>query len=202
MIEHTTGLPLDRWFDDAVAMPFGAPLLGYRPTMKFSSQLGGGEKTATRIAPTESNAWRDGVTRHEVHDENAAAMRGVAGHAGLFGTAESVLAISGAWLKAYHSTGCRLEHSLVRQWVAHQNISNSSWALGWDTPSKDSSSGQYFSEQSFGHLGYTGTSLWIDPVKRIEVVLLSNRVHLGHDNNKIRTFRPRIHDLIMQECAT
>jgi serine-type D-Ala-D-Ala carboxypeptidase len=71
--------------------------------------------------------------------------------------------------------------------------------LGWDTPSGQSSSGSHFSERSFGHLGYTGTSLWIDPLCELEVVLLSNRVHPSRRNEKIRAFRPFIHDLVYRE---
>jgi CubicO group peptidase (beta-lactamase class C family) len=76
---------------------------------------------------------------------------------------------------------------------------SSSWALGWDTPSTPSSAGRYFAARSFGHLGYTGTSVWVDPVHELEVVLLSNRVHPSSRNEAIREFRPVIHDLVYQE---
>jgi CubicO group peptidase (beta-lactamase class C family) len=138
-----------------------------------------------------------------VHDENAAAMGGVAGHAGLFGTAESVLAVSGAWLRAYHGRESILERELVRQFTTrHEFVTRSSWALGWDTPSAPSSSGSRFSERSFGHLGYTGTSLWVDPSCELEVVLLSNRVHPSRRNEKIKVFRPYIHDLVYREFVS
>ncbi len=77
----------------------------------------------------------------------------------------------------------------------------SSWALGWDTPSSPSSSGRYFSPDAFGHLGYTGTSLWIDPEKKLIVALLSNRVHPTSRNDKIKAFRPLIHDQIVEELG-
>jgi CubicO group peptidase (beta-lactamase class C family) len=138
-----------------------------------------------------------------VHDENAAAMGGVAGHAGLFGTAESVLAVSGAWLRGYYGRESILERELVRQFTTRQeSAARSSWALGWDTPSAPSSSGSSFSERSFGHLGYTGTSLWIDPLCELEVVLLSNRVHPSRRNEKIKVFRPHIHDLVYREFVS
>jgi CubicO group peptidase (beta-lactamase class C family) len=138
-----------------------------------------------------------------VHDENAAAMGGVAGHAGLFGTAESVLAVSGAWLSGYHGRKSILGGELVRQFTTRQkSAARSSWALGWDTPSVPSSSGSHFSERSFGHLGYTGTSLWIDPLCELEVVLLSNRVHPSRRNEKIKSFRPYIHDLVYREFVS
>jgi CubicO group peptidase (beta-lactamase class C family) len=138
-----------------------------------------------------------------VHDENAAAMGGAAGHAGLFGTAESVLAVSGAWLRGYHGRESILDGELVRQFTARQeSAARSSWALGWDTPSAPSSSGSSFSERSFGHLGYTGTSLWIDPLCELEVVLLSNRVHPSRRNEKIKVFRPCIHDLVYRKFVS
>ena len=125
----------------------------------------------------------------EVHDENAAAMGGVAGHAGLFGTAEAVLAVSGGWLDAYHGRSSILDGELVREFTRRQShVPKSSWALGWDTPTAPSSSGSYLSPESFGHLGYTGTSLRIDPKQELEVVLLSNRVHLSRTNETIRAF--------------
>ena len=96
-----------------------------------------------------------------------------------------------------------LDAKLVRQFTTRQeSAAQSSWALGWDTPSVPSSSGSSFSEQSFGHLGYTGTSLWIDPLRELEVVLLSNRVHPSRRNEKIKTFRPYIHDLVYWEFVS
>jgi CubicO group peptidase (beta-lactamase class C family) len=169
------------------------------------SQFGGARPIidVSRIAPTEQDEWRNRLVHGEVHDENAAAMGGVAGHAGLFGTAESVLAISGAWLRGYHGRESILDGELVREFTTRQeSATRSSWALGWDTPSAPSSSGANFSERSFGHLGYTGTSMWIDPLCELEVVFLSNRVHPDRRNEKIKIFRPQIHDLVYQEFVS
>jgi CubicO group peptidase (beta-lactamase class C family) len=153
-----------------------------------------------RIAPTGFDIWRNRQLQGEVHDENAAALGGVAGHAGLFGTAEAVLAVSGAWLAAYHQRPSILAAHLVQQFATRaSHVPNSSWALGWDTPSTPSSSGSCLSPKAFGHLGYTGTSLWIDPMCELEVVLLSNRVYPTRKNEKIRDFRPLIHDLVYRE---
>ena len=196
LVERLSGMALDRWCEEAIARPIGADPLLFRPV------AGGGQSLpdASRIAPTEQDVWRHRLLRGEVHDENAASMGGVAGHAGLFGTAESVLAVSGAWLRGYHGRESILEEKFVRQFTTRQeSVSRSSWALGWDTPSAPSSSGACFSERSFGHLGYTGTSLWIDPLCELEVVLLSNRVHPTRKNEKIKVFRPFIHDLIHRE---
>jgi len=202
LIERTTGVLLDEWYRRAVTDPLGAVSLLFAPVsgMGISSDPSAGK--AAGIAPTEYDSWRQRLLRGEVHDENAAALGGIAGHAGLFGTAEGVLAVSGAWLDAYHGNDRFFSPDLVRRFVTRQtNVPQSSWALGWDTPSVPSSSGSYFSECSFGHLGYTGTSVWVDPTRKLEVVILSNRVHPSRRNEKIREFRPRLHDLIIREFA-
>lgn len=199
LVERLCGMALDRWCEETIARPLGADPLIFCPT-RGSRQS---PLDLSRIAPTERDERRNRMLRGEVHDENAGAMGGVAGHAGLFGTAESVLAVSGAWLRAYHGKESMLDGALVRQFTTRQESAfRSSWALGWDTPSVPSSSGSCFSEQSFGHLGYTGTSLWIDPLCELEVVLLSNRVHPSRKNEKIKVFRPLIHDLIYQEFVS
>ncbi len=87
----------------------------------------------------------------------------------------------------------------AQQFARRQDSGVSSWALGWDTPSDPSSSGHHFSSDSFGHLGYAGTSLWIDPVRELEVILLSNRVHPTRENKQIKVFRPELHDLVVKE---
>ena len=201
LVERLSGMALDLWCEEAIIRPLRADPLMFCPTAG-RAQLGVARPTvdASRIAPTEQDERRNRFLCGEVHDENAAAMGGVAGHAGLFGTAESVLAVSGAWLRGYHGRESILEGELVRQFTTRQeSAARSSWALGWDTPSAPSSSGSRFSERSFGHLGYTGTSLWIDPLCELEVVLLSNRVHPSRRNEKIKVFRPCIHDLIYEE---
>jgi len=201
LVERLSGMALDPWCEEEIVRPLRAAPMMFCPTAG-RAQLDGIRPIVdvSRIAPTEQDEWRKRLLHGEVHDENAAAMGGVAGHAGLFGTAESVLAVSGAWLRGYHGRKSMLEGELVRQFTTRQeSAARSSWALGWDTPSVPSSSGSHFSERSFGHLGYTGTSLWIDPLCELEVVLLSNRVHPSRRNEKIKSFRPYIHDLVYQE---
>lgn len=204
LVERLSGMTLDLWCEEAIVRPLRAD------PMMFCSTVGRAQFDVvhpsidvSRIAPTEQDEWRNRLVHGEVHDENAAAMGGVAGHAGLFGTAESVLAVSGAWLRGYHGKESLLDRELVREFTTRQeSVVRSSWALGWDTPSPPSSSGSNFSERSFGHLGYTGTSLWVDPLCELEVVLLSNRVHPDRRNEKIKTFRPRIHDLVYREFVS
>lgn len=204
VVERVGGLSLDQFYLERVVKPLRAAVLHFRPCAKtksnFEVSLAG---DVHQVAPTEWDDWRGRLLHGEVHDENAAAMGGIAGHAGLFGTAEAVLAVSGAWLRAYRGQPSILNPELARQFATRQShIPQSSWALGWDTPSVPSSSGSYFSTESFGHLGYTGTSLWIDPKKDLEVVLLSNRVHPSRRNEKIREFRPLIHDLVARNCGS
>ena len=155
------------------------------------------DPVSLNIAPTEHDPWRGRLLQGEVHDENAYVLGGVAGHAGLFGTAEAVAVMTGAWLEGYWGRHSFFHQQLVKEFVTKQG--DSSWALGWDTPTQPSSSGRHFSPESFGHLGFTGTSIWIDPTRALEVILLTNRVHPTRDNNTIREFRPLIHDLVYEE---
>jgi serine-type D-Ala-D-Ala carboxypeptidase len=204
LVERLSGMALDLWCEASISRPLLAAPLMFCPTAG-KAQLGVRCPAidVSLIAPSEQDEWRNRLLCGEVHDENAAAMGGVAGHAGLFGTAESVLAVSGAWLRSYHGRESILDGDLVRQFTTRQESADrSSWALGWDTPSAPSSSGSSFSERSFGHLGYTGTSLWIDPLCELEVVLLSNRVHPTRKNEKIKAFRPYIHDLVYREFVS
>jgi len=194
-VERASGLSFDEYFYEAVARPLGVNALFFNRTGAAASHSRL-SRLDVMIAPTEWDDWRHRMLKGEVHDENAAAMGGVAGHAGLFGTAESVLAVSGAWLAGYHGDRSILDRQLVQEFTTKQSHPRqSSWALGWDTPTTPSSSGSHFSSNSFGHLGFTGTSLWIDPLRKLEVVLLTNRVHPNRSNDSIRVFRPLIHDL-------
>lgn len=202
IIEHSSGQSLNAFFQDHILASLGGARLrfvlkeGLQEFLEWMTEQGGG------VAPTEVDPWRGRLLRGEVHDENAAALGGEAGHAGLFGTAAAVLSITGIWLQAYHGRSSLLTQDLVREFTRRQSqASSSSWALGWDTPSVPSSAGRYFSTRSFGHLGYTGTSVWIDPEQELEVVLLSNRVHPTRKNETIREFRPLIHDLVYCEFA-
>lgn len=201
LVERLTGRSLALFCRERVHGPLRAEPLFFIETVK-GLQAGPRDPPSKfhSVAATEDDPWRGRVLRAEVHDENAYAMGGVAGHAGLFGTASAVLAVSGAWLDSYLGRGSVLSPDLVRHFVTRQDrTAGSSWGLGWDTPSAPSSSGMKFSPNSFGHLGYTGTSLWVDPVRELEVILLSNRVHPTRQNTGIQQFRPLIHDLIYEE---
>jgi serine-type D-Ala-D-Ala carboxypeptidase len=170
-----------------------------------------------RIAPTEMDPWRGRVLRGEVHDENAAVMDGVSGHAGLFGSMEDLLGFaewmlaqadgrsvgqSASWSES-GSTSLPSDRATVRPpvfrtFTTRQNlVPGSSRALGWDTPDSGSSSGSLLSPHSVGHTGFTGTSIWIDFDRRVAIVLLSNRVHPTRNNPRWNPVRAGVADLVM-----
>jgi CubicO group peptidase (beta-lactamase class C family) len=158
------------------------------------------------IAPTENDPWRGRTLRGEVHDENAARLDGVSGHAGLFSSARDLLTF-GDWLLeglGSHDTSAAYVWPpppvSERASVMRQDIpGGSSRALGWDTPSGLSSGGKYISrEHSFGHTGFTGTSIWIDPTRDLVIVLLSNRVNPTRDNDRWGPVRRNVADRVVE----
>lgn len=199
IVERSSRQSISDYFLDHIVCPLGGPRIGFilpERLRAFSDSVA----EIGAVAPTEVDGWRGHLLCGEVHDQNAAALGGEAGHAGLFGSADAVLAISGEWLRAHHGRATILNQAMVQELTQRQKPGgSSSWALGWDTPSAPSSAGRYFAVRSFGHLGYTGTSVWIDPVRELEVVLLSNRVHPSSRNEAIKEFRPAIHDLVCQQ---
>lgn len=175
----------------------------YRPlslkNIFFIPLNGGKRKDNYSYAATEDCSWRGKILDGEVHDENAYALGGVAGHAGLFGTAQDVCCLLGELLDVYtgRSSSGVFERGVVQTFLEPQS-GPGSWALGFDTPSgADSSSGQYFSDQSVGHLGFTGTSFWMDLLRDVIVILLTNRIHPDRENEQIKAFRPLLHDAVM-----
>lgn len=154
------------------------------------------------FAATEFCSWRNKMLQGVVHDENAYALGGYSGHAGLFGTAEEIYGLTRVLMNSYSGKGdSLLKPETVRTFFARQRgfPDNATWALGWDTPSRiHSSAGRYFSTNSVGHLGFTGTSLWMDLERKVTVILLTNRIHPTRKNEKIRIFRPRLHDSVME----
>jgi CubicO group peptidase (beta-lactamase class C family) len=189
VIERVTGQSLEDFTRERIFLPLQADKLVFG-IQKIQGAM------SDQIAPTEDDPWRGRLLHGEVHDGNAAALGGVAGHAGLFGTAQAVGQVTKAWLDSYAGKPSLFQRDVVRQFVKAQP--GISWGLGWDTPSQPSSSGQWFSPESFGHLGFTGTSIWIDPIKELEVIFLSNRVHPTRENQAIKTFRPKLHDVIIR----
>jgi CubicO group peptidase (beta-lactamase class C family) len=150
------------------------------------------------IAPTEHDPWRGRRLVGEVHDENCWALGGAAGHAGLFGTAQAVGDFARVMLQALNGTDSRLASAgTVRLFVTSWGQSTGSRALGWDTMLKTSSCGTKMSATAFGHTGFTGTTLWIDPDRDVYVVFLTNRVNPTRDNTAIQKIRPALHDAVL-----
>jgi CubicO group peptidase (beta-lactamase class C family) len=153
-------------------------------------------------APTEFCPWRKKILVGQVSDENCYILGGVSGHAGIFGNIEGVMKMCGFLLDVWKNkekmeniSSKQLQFFLTRR----QEIKNSTWALGFDTPAQEGSSGgKYLSPKSVGHLGFTGTSFWIDPDRELVMVLLSNRVHPSRENGKIKIFRPLFHNTVIE----
>ena len=153
-----------------------------------------------RIAPTEQDPWRGRLLVGEVHDENAAALGGIAGHAGLFGTAAAVGSYARHLLQVLDGRAGVFRRATLEEFVTKRaDIPGSSRALGWDTMLPTSSCGTLMSARAFGHTGFTGTSLWIDPEKDVYVTLLTNRVHPTRANEAIKHVRPAVHDAVVGE---
>ena len=152
-----------------------------------------------RVAPTELDHWRGRLLVGEAHDENCHALGGVSGHAGLFGTSTAVGKFARDTLLATLGESTYADTQTIQEFVRRTSVPGSSRALGWDTMLTTSSCGRHMSDEAFGHTGFTGTSLWIDPKHNKYVVLLTNRVNPTRENNGIVPFRPRLHDAIMRE---
>ncbi|MBI4477578.1 MAG: beta-lactamase family protein [Acidobacteria bacterium] len=156
-----------------------------------------------RTAPTEVDRWRGRLLCGEVHDENTWALGGAAGPAGLFGTAPAVGRFARAWLRGWRGVDEALaKPETVRLFTTRTGTPGSSRALGWDTMLPTSSCGHMMSPLAFGHTGFTGTSLWIDPEADVYCVLLTNRLHPTRDNERITAIRPAFHDAVMEALAT
>jgi CubicO group peptidase (beta-lactamase class C family) len=153
-----------------------------------------------RIAPTEAGPQRESPLIGEAHDDNCRALGGVAGHAGLFGTAAGIGAFARLMLEArLGREGPLAAPGTVAEFTARQSEPGSSRALGWDTMLPTSSCGSRMSPSAIGHTGFTGTSLWIDPDAGVYVVLLTNCVHPSREGDAIRRVRPAVHDSVMEE---
>jgi CubicO group peptidase (beta-lactamase class C family) len=150
-------------------------------------------------APTEIDPWRGRLLVGEVHDENTWALGGAAGHAGLFGTAAAVGAFARVTLRTIAGEPILANPATMRAFIARQNVSGSSRALGWDTMRPTSSCGTRLSSTAIGHTGFTGTSLWVDWERDLYVVFLTNRVHPTRENTAIRQVRATLHDAVIAE---
>jgi len=149
------------------------------------------------FAATEKCSWRKRVIVGEVHDENAWAMGGVSAHAGLFGTARDVCKLGAQLLTIFLGSKGPLKTETVKLFWTYKG--RGTHKLAWDSPSaKGSSAGDFLSLESVGHTGFSGTSIWIDPARELVCVLLTNRIHPTRNNDKIKDFRPKFHNLMIK----
>jgi CubicO group peptidase (beta-lactamase class C family) len=191
LVEHICGKRIDRFVAEMIYKPLGLDNLFF-VDLKANPPQG-------VFAATERCAWRQQLLSGQVHDENAYVVGGIQGHAGLFGTASDVHRLLLQLLAAYHEN--QSLNLFQTNWVRlfFRRLADSDKALGFDAPSPaGSSSGTFFSANSVGHLGFTGTSFWMDLDRSIIVILLTNRVHPTRDNEGIKAFRPELHDAVMR----
>ena len=186
-LERLADETLEHFAQHEIFGPLGMIHSGYNPAASLRNS----------IAPTANDqSFRQRLIQGEVQDENASVLGGVAGHAGVFATATDVANFANAML----NRGAPLLRSNTVEIFTRRELSpqGTSRALGWDTPSSPSQSGKYFSERSFGHLGYTGTSLWIDPDRQLSITLLTNRTWPDCQNQAIKKIRPAFHNAVIE----
>ncbi len=190
IIQRLTGKPLDQ-----LANEYIFSLLGMRHSMYKPPQT-----IWPEIAPTEFDSQlRHRLVQGEVHDENAYAIGGVSGHAGVFSSAPDLAAFCQMLLNGgVYGHKRILKRATIAEFTAPQPLANNTRTLGWVVPTENSSSGHYFSVHSYGHTGFTGTTIWIDPDRQLFVVFLTNRVNPTRENHKIAEVRPAVHDAIMK----
>ena len=191
LVEHIGRRRLDRLVSEKIYQPLELNNLFFVDLKSSPPQF--------EFAATEQCAWRNELLTGQVHDENAYVVGGIQGHAGLFGSATEVHRLLFELLAAYRGSQSRniFPPDLVRRFFSR--LTGSDKTLGFDAPSPSgSSTGRFFSANSVGHLGFTGTSFWMDLERSIIVILLTNRVHPTRDNEAIKAFRPRLHDAVMQ----
>ena len=186
-LQRLSGEPLDSFCQREIFGPLGMTSASFSPLSSMRAH----------IPPTaDDKAFRKRIIQGEVQDENASVMGGVAPHAGVFATAEDVAKFA---LRILNGGQPILRGDTVSRFTKRETAPpGSSRALGWDTPSSPSQSGRYFSASSIGHLGYTGTSLWIDPERQLSVTLLTNRTWPDCSNKAIQQVRPKFHDAVAE----
>lgn len=188
IVRRVTGEPMDRFLAESVYMPLGMASTGYLPPLAERNQI-------------VASAWaseRDMLLQGVVHDANAFRLGGVAGHAGLFSTARDLAVLAQTLLNGGAYGTLRWVSPEVVQSFTRKQPGADTRAPGWDTPADRSSAGEFFSARSFGHTGFTGTSLWIDPEQDLFVVLLTNRVYTRASPGAILQVRRAVHDAVAQ----
>ena len=188
LVERVSGMTLDAYLERNVFGPLGMSATMYNPPAALRA----------RIAPTEFDPWRQKQVHGEVHDENAFAMGGVSGHAGLFSTAEDLARFARMYLLGGTLGSAKIfTPETIATFTARQTPSISHRALGWETATGGNSAGSRMSPAAFGHTGFTGTSIWIDPLQDLFVILLTNRVNPTRENVRINAVRRTLADSLV-----
>jgi serine-type D-Ala-D-Ala carboxypeptidase len=190
IVERISGQTLDSYLVERVFTPIGMSSTRFRPSSAWRA----------RIAPTEVDPWRQRHLRGEVHDENAFALGGVSGHAGLFSSAADLSRFAQTYLAwGLAARGRIWDSTTVAQFIAPQNNPAPRRALGWEVPTGGNSAGTRLStaDLAFGHTGFTGTSIWISPKDDLFILLLTNRVNPTRENRKIGAVRVAVADAVM-----
>ncbi len=188
IVQRVSGVPFDRYLTERVFGPLGMSATTFRPDAALRP----------RIAPTEVDPWRQRHLRGEVHDENAFALGGVSGHAGLFSTARDLARFARMLLGGGALDGVRvLDAEVLARLTAVQDSALSHRAFGWETPNGSNSAGSLMSRRAFGHTGFTGTSFWVDPGNDAFVILLTNRVNPTRQNTRITRVRSAVADAVL-----
>lgn len=195
VVTRVSGAPFNEYVTRKVFRPLGMRETRWLPPRSL----------AKRIAPTEIDPWRQRHLRGEVHDENAFALGGISAHAGLFSTAADLSRLARMYLGHGRLDGVQvLDSAVIERFTAHPSSSLSNRALGWEKPNGSNSAGHRMSSAAFGHTGFTGTSLWVDPGNDVFVILLTNRVNPTRQNTKIGRVRIAVADAVLgalEGCA-
>jgi CubicO group peptidase (beta-lactamase class C family) len=193
IVERVTSTPLDLYLNRSVFGPLGMRDTRYHPSAE----------DLARVAPTEFDRWRGRHLRGEVHDENAFRLGGVSAHAGLFSSGADLARFARMMLNGGELGGARVVRpQTIEQFTRVQDSTFSHRALGWETPNGTNSAGTRLRRPAFGHTGFTGTSIWIDPANDLFVILLTNRVNPSRANSRIGPVRTTIADLVAGTAGT
>jgi CubicO group peptidase (beta-lactamase class C family) len=190
IVEKITGMTLDKYLSAEFFEPLGMRNTFYKPSLNY----------VARIVPTENDTvWRKRVVRGTVHDETADLLGGVSGHAGIFSNASDLAILVQMILNGGSYGGVEyIKLQTIKLFTERKNKSQQR-GLGWDFKTLEgySSAGSLFGTKSFGHTGFTGTSIWVDPERKLFVIFLTNRVHPTRANTKISKVRPTLHDAVV-----
>lgn len=202
LIESLSGLTLDRAAQKFLLQPLGMKSSSYVELAMIKRR--GIHPVKDRIAPTEECPWRRRVLCGEVHDDNAWAMGGIAGHSGLFTTASDLHLFASEILKAFRGQSEFLKRDTVMRFFAGPTAfeAEGGYRLGWESPNRENymtESG--LSELAVGQCGFTGCSLWLEPTMGVDIILMTNRIHPSRSNKEIRSFRPKLHIAILEALS-